>query len=205
MDVDFPTVFREQAGLDSVLQAAGRCNREGRRPLEESVVYIFEGEGKTSPLFSAAIGAGKAAMSRHDDMTSQEAIHDYFSELLDLKGREAQDKEGILSLIQSQFFPFRVVDQKFHLIDSPTRTVYIPWKEGAELLERLRAGEGGRKLLRMLGQYGVSVYEKHFAALEAAGDLEVLENGAAILRNPDLYREDTGLSLEADSGKGLFI
>ena len=144
-------------------------------------------------------------MSRHDDMTSQEAIHDYFSELLDLKGREAQDKEGILSLIRSQFFPFRVVDQKFHLIDSPTRTVYIPWKEGAELLERLRAGEGGRKLLRMLGQYGVSVYEKHFAALEAAGDLEVLENGAAILRNPDLYREDTGLSLEADSGKGLFI
>ena len=205
VDVDFPTVFREQAGLDSVLQAAGRCNREGRRPLEESVVYIFEGEGKTPPLFSVAIGAGKAAMSRHDDMTSQEAIHDYFSELLDLKGREAQDKEGILSLIQSQFFPFRVVDQKFHLIDSPTRTVYVPWKEGAELLERLRAGEGGRKLLRMLGQYGVSVYEKHFAALEAAGDLEVLENGAAILRNPDLYREDTGLSLEADSGKGLFI
>ena len=89
--------------------------------------------------------------------------------------------------------------------DGSTVTAKARSETVAELLERLRAGEGGRKLLRMLGQYGVSVYEKHFAALEAAGDLEVLENGAAILRNPDLYREDTGLSLEADSGKGLFI
>lgn len=95
--------------------------------------------------------------------------------------------------------------ERFHLIDSPTRTVYVPWGEGAALVERLRSGEGGRTFFRQLGQYGVSVYEKHFTALEVAGDLEVLENGAAILRSPDLYSEETGLSLEADSGKCLFI
>ena len=205
VDVDFPVVFRGQSGLDSILQAAGRCNREGRRSAEESVVHIFEGEEKAPPLFSTAIGAGKAAMARYADIASPEAIHAYFSELLDLKGREAQDKERILPLIQSEFFPFRTVAERFHLIDSPTRTVYIPWDNGAELVKRLRAGEGGRTLFRQLGQYGVSVYEKHFAALEAAGDLEVLENGAAILCNPALYAEETGLSLEADSGKGLFI
>ena len=72
-------------------------------------------------------------------------------------------------------------------------------------MEQLRTGGGGRELFRKLGQYGVSVYEQHFAALEAAGDLEVLENGAAILRNPALYSDTTGLSLEADSGKTLFI
>ena len=205
VDVDFPTVFREQAGLDSILQAAGRCNREGRRPAKESMVHIFEGEEKAPPIFSTAIGAGKAAMSRHTDIASQDAIHDYFSVLLDLKGKEAQDKAQILPLIQSEFFPFRTVAERFHLIDSPTRTVYIPWGEGAELVERLRAGEGGRTLFRQLGQYGVSVYEKHFAALEAAGDLELLENGAAILCDLALYSEETGLSLEADSGKSLFI
>ena len=205
VDVDFPIVFREQSGLDSILQAAGRCNREGRRSAEESVVHIFEGEEKAPPLFSTAIGAGKAAMARYADIASPEAIHTYFSELLDLKGRDAQDKERILPLIQSEFFPFRKVAERFHLIDSPTRTVYIPWGGGQELVERLRAGEGGKTLFRQLGQYGVSIYDKHFAALDQAGDLEILENGAAILCNTALYCEKTGLSLDADSGKGLFI
>ena len=72
-------------------------------------------------------------------------------------------------------------------------------------MERLCAGEGGQKLFRQLGQYGVSVYEKHFASMEAAGELEVLESGAAVLRDPSLYSDKTGLSLKDDSGKGLFI
>ena len=205
VDVDFPTVFRELAGLDSILQAAGRCNREGKRSAEESIVYIFEGENKAPPLFSAAIGAGRDVMARHEDIASPAAIHDYFHQLLDLKGKEAQDKERILPLIQSEFFPFRTVAERFHLIDSPTRTVYIPLGEGAALVDQLRAGMSSRQLFRQLGQYGVAIYEKHFAALESAGDLEVLEHGAAILRNTALYSGETGLSLEADSGKALFV
>ena len=205
VDVDFPTVYREMAGLDSILQAAGRCNREGKRSAAESVVYIFEGEEKAPPLFSTAIGAGKYAMDRYEDMASQAAIHEYFLQLLDLKGKEAQDKKQILPLIQSTCFPFRTVADRFHLIDTPTRTVYVPLEEGAELVARLRAGEGGRTLFRQLGLYGISIYEKHFSALEQAGDLEILENGAVILCNTSLYSEQTGLSLEADNGKGLFI
>lgn len=205
VDVDFPVVFRETAGLDSILQAAGRCNREGKRTAEESIVTIFEGEEAAPPLFSTAIGAGRAVMARHEDMASRDAIHDYFSELLDLKGKEAQDKAQILPLIQSEFFPFRTVAERFHLIDSPTRTVYVPLGEGAEWVERLRSGESSQGLFRRLGQYSVSVYEKHFTALEAAGALEVLENGAAILCDLALYSEETGLSLESDSGKGLFV
>ena len=72
-------------------------------------------------------------------------------------------------------------------------------------MDQLRAGMSSRQLFRQLGQYGVAIYEKHFAALESAGDLEVLENGAAILRNTALYSGETGLSLEADSGKALFV
>lgn len=205
VDVDFPAVFRELAGLDSILQAAGRCNREGKRPLEESVVTIFEGEEHAPPLFATAIGAGREVMDRYEDLADPAAIHAYFRELLDLKGEEAQDVQRILPLIQSEFFPFRTVAERFHLIDTAAKTVYIPLGEGAELAKRLRLGERGRNLFRQLGQYGVSIFEKHFAALDEAGDLEILENGAAILRNTALYSSDTGLSLEADSGKGLFI
>lgn len=205
VDVDFPTVYREMAGLDSVLQAAGRCNREGKRAADESMVFIFEGESNIPPLFSTSIGAGKQVINQYKNIASPEAVHEYFHQLLDLTGEKAQDKEQILPLLKSEFFPFRTIGERFRLIDSPTRTIYIPLEEGAALVEQLRSGMGNRKLFRQLGPYSVSVYEQHFAALDRAGDLEVLENGTAILHNMMLYSQETGLSLEADSGKALFV
>ena len=205
VDVDFPAVFREEAGLDSILQAAGRCNREGKRPVSESIVTLFRGEAAPPPLFQTAIGAGRMVLEQYDDIASREAIQAYFHMFLELNGAEAQDKYGILSKIDENWFPFQSAAERFHMIDSPTRTVYIPLGAGAELVGRLRAGERSRTLFRQLGQYGVSIYEEHFAALDQAGDLERLEDGSAILATPSLYSEETGLSLEADCGKGLFI
>ena len=191
--------------MDSVLQAAGRCNREGKRPTERSIVPVFRGEGGVPPLFAAAIGAGREAMTHYVDIASPEAVHAYFTNLLDLKGTQAQDVRGILPLMGSELFPFRAVNERFHLINSPTVTVYIPKDQGAGLVERLRGGERSRNLYRQLGQYGVSIYEQHFNALVQAVDLERLEDGSVILSNLGLYSEHTGLSLKADSGKGLFI
>ena len=50
VDVDFPQVWREKAGLDSILQAAGRCNREGKHSAEESKVVLFTLDDK-APKF----------------------------------------------------------------------------------------------------------------------------------------------------------
>ena len=205
VDVDFPAVWREEAGLDSILQAAGRCNREGRHSPEESVVSIFKGEGKNPELFSLSIGAGRDVMMRPKDIASLEAIHDYFDQLLVLKGKQAQDSQNILPLLENGTLPFRTVAERFRLIDAPTRTVYIPLKGGEMLVDRLRQGERNRSLFRQLGQYGVSVYEQHYQVLEQAGDLEVLEDGSAVLWNTGLYSEQTGLSLTADDGKFLNI
>lgn len=205
VDVDFPAVFREEAGLDSLLQAAGRCNREGKRAAEESIVTVFQGENKTPPLFGTAVGAGRYVMERYEDLSAREAIQAYFQTLRDLKGREAQDAYGILPTMEKELFPFRTVAERFHLIDSPTLTVYIPLGAGAEWADRLRAGERSRGLFQKLGQYGVSIYAQHFAALDRSGCLERLEDGVVLLRDVTLYSDETGLSLEADSGKGLFI
>ena len=204
VDVDFPAVFREEAGLDSILQAAGRCNREGKRPVSESIVTLFRGEAAPPPLFQTAIGAGRMVLEQYDDIASREAIQAYFHTLLELKGAEAQDIYGILPKIRTELFPFQSVAERFHMIDSPTRTVYIPLGAGAELVGRLRAGERSRALFRQLGQYGVSIYENHFAALDQAGDLERLEDGSATRATLALYSEQPGLSLAADWGNAFF-
>ena len=187
VDVDFPAVFREEAGLDSILQAAGRCNREGKRSAIESIVTIFQSETPPPSLFEIPVAAGRQALNQYDQPDSPEAIRCYFQELLDLKGPEALDQKNILTLMERDYMPFRKIAERFHLIDSETRTVYIPLEEGEELVQRLRSGEHNRALFRALGQYGVSIYPQHFEALDLAGDLEILESGAAVLTNLTLY------------------
>lgn len=144
-------------------------------------------------------------MGAHTDLMAPEAIHLYFTELLALKDGNAQDVHGLLPEIARGRFPFRWVAEHFQMIDTDTRTVYIPGPEQAPLLEQLRLGWRNRTLFRKLAQYAVTVYPQHFEALELAGDLEILDDQVAILTNPSLYSEQTGLSLQSDFGKALFI
>ncbi len=205
VDVDFPVVYREEAGLDSILQAAGRCNREGQRPREESVVAIFQGEDKPPRLFDAQIEVGRLVMARQEDLSSRQAVHDYFYELLEVKGKSAQDQKEILETMKRELFPFRTVAEQFHLIEQDTRTVYIPIDEGADLIEQLRQGERSRSLFRKLGRYGVSIYENHFLALDQAGVLEQLEDGSTVLADLNLYSRQTGLTTTVKTGRGIFL
>lgn len=205
VDVDFPVVFREEAGLDSILQAAGRCNREGKRPLSQSVITIFRSPTPPPPLFSRPIGAGREALGKYENPASKEAIEYYFHHLLVVNGPQAQDQYEILPLIKSGSLPFETIAQNFHLIDSSTQTLYIPLEEGASLIEQLRSGKRSRELFRKLNQYSVSIYPGHLQTLYNAGDVEFLEDSLAVLTNLSLYSSVTGLSLEADTGKCLFI
>lgn len=205
VDIDFPAVYREEAGLDSVLQAAGRCNREGKRAAAESVVTVFQGEDRPPKLFDTQIEVGRMVIERQADLTSRRAVHDYFHELLEVKGQAAQDQKGIMGMMSKQLFPFQGVAERFHIIDNATRTVYIPVGEGAALVDNLRRGERSLSLFRKLGRYGVSVYENHFQSLDSAGALELLEDGSAVLLNTSLYSEQTGLSLQAEGGQGIIL
>lgn len=205
VDIDFPLVFREEAGLDSVLQAAGRCNREGKRNREESIVSVFRAEDQAPPIFAIPVSAGRKVMNSYENIAGKEAVDSYFTELLSLKGDVALDKNGIMKLLKEEFLPFQTVSERFHLIDSDTKTVFIPIGRGAELLRRLMAGESSRELYRALGQYGVSVYENHFSELIDAGVIRELDDDCAVLTDLSLYSENTGLSLKVDSGNALFV
>lgn len=207
VDISFPAVFREEAGLDSILQAAGRCNREGKWSAEESIVTIFRREGPSPQLFRPNINAGRAALSQFDQPDSAEAMACYFHELLDIKGKEGQDQKGILSLMKDPqlLMPFQTVADRFHLIEQDTRTVYIPWEEGESLVARLREGERSRSLFRALGQYSVSVYPNHFQGLDSVGALSILADGSAVLTDLKLYAQETGLVLEAEGGNAIIL
>ncbi len=202
VDVDFPAVLRELAGLDSILQAAGRCNREGKHPAADAVVTIFKSEHRPPRMFRTAIGVTQHVLDHYEDLNDRDAVGRYFRELLAVKGEDSLDRQKLLPLMKNTTFPFRTMAERFHLIENDTRTVYIPLNnEAVSLIAELRSGKHSRELFRRLGQYGVNVYEQHFADLP----LEQLNDGSGILLDMALYREETGLSLENEGGRGLFL
>lgn len=214
VDVDFPAVYRELAGLDSVLQAAGRCNREGKRAPEESIVTVFERAELPPMLFRTAIGATHEALMNSCDIGARETMQNYFDALRSLSG-ETLDKSGVIKAFEKGIngceLPFRTVAENFHLIDQNTRTVYVPFGGGAALVEQLKEGECSKGLYRKLGRYAVSVYEPHFQKLYAAGalltarEVPALDEDSSILNDMSLYSEMTGLTLEPETGKAEFI
>lgn len=208
VDVDFPAVFREMAGLDSILQAAGRCNREGKRKAEESFVTVFEGISDTPQLLRVNVGAARETLADGSDPAAPETIERYFQIYRSLAGTEL-DKSAVISAFENGIagcaLPFRTVAGKFHLIDDVSKTVFIPDGKGAGFIRRLREGERSRNLFRALGQYGVNVYERQFQALISSGKLEIVDEDSAILLDPSLYVRNIGLSFCENDNTGLFI
>ncbi|MGN0478652.1 MAG: CRISPR-associated helicase Cas3' [Hominenteromicrobium sp.] len=208
VDVDFPAVYREEAGLDSILQAAGRCNREGKRDHAESVVWWFRLPEKTPPLFSVPVGVLRETALSFADLTCPEAIHAYFSGLLGVRAG-GLDKAGVMQLHKAGKngcrLPFREIADAVKLIDDRTTPVLIPIGGGADCLEQLRSGALSRALLRKAGRYSVSIYEQHLMRLTETGSVIRLADGLYALADTALYSDKTGLSLQADPGRLLFV
>lgn len=206
VDVDFPRVYREEAGLDSVLQAAGRCNREGKRPLDESLVTVFTVQNTTPPPYMRQPAAAMKNISkRMEDITSLAAIRAYFEFYRDLYGKEDLDREKILKAFESGTLPFASVAEKVRVIESCTTPVYIPIDQGEALVERLYRGERSRALFRKLGQYSVNVYPQQLAALREAGAVQSIDGGALyVLADPRRYDSALGLTLD-QTETALFI
>lgn len=208
VDVDFPLVMRAEAGLDSVAQAAGRCNREGKRPSENSFVWIFAPEEKWQAppeLATQAAVMRLTADSFSDDLLSTQAVATYFAELYQLKGSELDNKK-ILKMHndtgQSLDFPFQTIADKFRMIESHMQPLIIPFDVEAEsLISSLHHADHIGGLLRKLQPYTVQIPEKALAALYKAGRIEPINEknfGKQFytLIGLDLYDEVAGLSWE---------
>ena len=205
VDVDFPAVWREIAGLDSILQAAGRCNREGKRGADESVVHIYTPDGNIPKAFRQQVEAAQSILAQYDDSNTREAITAYFKKLFWMRGDDALDSKNVLQ--HEDAFEFRQTADAFELIPKETMTVYIPTDVNADDLRLLRQGMFSRTLMRRLGRDAVNLYPYEYDALVSAGVLEdYRDDGFAILLDPQQYLPDVGLNVkEPESGAGIFI
>ena len=211
VDVDFPAAFREEAGLDSLIQTAGRCNREGReKDPAKRPVYMFRLEDtRIISRLKQSTAAMRAAQRKCPELDQPDAVQQYFQILFyKVKGREAQDEKKILDAFRrgrdGVLFPFSAVSEDFQLIQSPTKTVYIMEGDGKELCGQLLDGCRSRSLFRRLSAYAVSVYQDQFDALYRLGSLVPVDTGAAVLTDSDRYSPEIGLQAENAAGKAFF-
>lgn len=212
VDVDFPTVLRAEAGLDSIAQAAGRCNREGKRALEASEVLVFQTENPDwkppNELQQFAQAAREVLRNTEGDPLAPEAITRYFQHLYWQKGKGELDKADLLAQIESkrlEGIPFEMLADKFRMIDSVQCPVIIPFDEIAKAaLKALEFAEGCGELARQLQLYIVQLPRQGYEALLKVGAIQPVapeRYGEQFMQlvNPDLYHARYGLYWENPS------
>jgi CRISPR-associated endonuclease/helicase Cas3 len=211
VDVDFPAVLRAEAGLDSIAQAAGRCNREGKRSLADSDVLIFATENSDwapPPELKQFAQAAREVLRHHgDDPLSLDAIQRYFRLLYWQKGPQELDAHNLLGQIEDgklDGLPFEMVASKFRMIESVQMPVIIPLPGDDEVqlaLHELEFAEGCAGIARRLQPYLVQVPCQAYAALQQAGAIKAVSEKRygeqfMVLVNPDLYHPRFGLHWE---------
>lgn len=220
VDVSFAAVWRAWAGLDQIVQAAGRCNRNGELGPEGGRLVVFEPEakeGRSPPReFVQNADTARRILRDHSDLLSPEAVAAYFKEVLwtkDLRQLDAvkvgeREIAGVMkALDEGKYglnFPFADIAQAFRLIDETMVPVIIPTSAhpiaGApeELLRPIGNEPSIGRIARQLQRHIVQVPRRARDALitataahAIAGDK--LGDQFVVLDNPDLYSDSCGL------------
>lgn len=216
VDVDFPTVYKEMDALDSIVQAAGRCNREGKRNVEDSIVYVFELEGNSNKLRLLEKQVTENILQEYEDISSPEAITAYFNKLHVLLA-ENLDKRKIFEFLKHgrQRFYFKTIASMVKIINDNTKSIFIPFDSNAKIIEQeLRSGARTKELMRKMGAYCVNIYyqtdnihlESAYEKLLHNNKIEILDENITILVDDKAYDNKIGLIVDCyNGGLGEFI
>lgn len=212
IDVDFPVGFRALSGLDSILQAAGRVNREGRLP-DGGELHVFEPDTdliRRVPAYIAQTGEAARSILREyaGDPTTRQAIEAYFRLLLMLNDKKAFDVKDVLSeLNRMDGFNFKTAAEKFRLIENNMVALIVPFDDVARrAIQSLSFVQYPSAILRKLQAYSVNVYTSEYELLSGQGAIEMAAGLYPVLRDGQFYSPQTGINLPAsDGGAAIFF
>jgi CRISPR-associated endonuclease/helicase Cas3 len=198
VDLDFPVVYRAEAGFDSIAQAAGRCNREGMLAL--GLTYVFEAEEKPpAGLLRAAAEAGKELLSKYRDPLAPEAIEAYFRLLYWIR-KDSWDKYKVMEKVgfdharERALLQFREVADAFRMIRDDQLPILVPYDPTAtDLWDKLMARGVPFIPQRELQPYLVSVRKEAMWQLNDRGFVTQHESGVWLLLNRSIYSGNKGL------------
>ncbi|PQO30221.1 CRISPR-associated helicase/endonuclease Cas3 [Bremerella cremea] len=201
VDIDFPVVYRAIAGFDSIAQAAGRCNREGR--LNSGEVIVFNAE-QPPPLghFRQTAETAKELIPMYDDILSLEALEQYFR-MHYWEKKSQWDKRMVLDcfdmdLKKAPMADFRQAAERFQMIPQATKPVIVPWRRKGEwLVRQLRKSLlPSLEVRRALQRYAVQIHQFHWDRFKANQWIELVHDQYPILIDSTRYHKHLGISLD---------
>lgn len=210
VDIDFPLVIRSMAGIDNIIQAGGRANREGNiKPPYYGNVYVFEPtseNGKVPRALQNIASIGKEVVDTLGEKAFElEGISMYFRLLYRAATADVLlDTKDILSEfeIEAGKFNFKTVADKFRIIEDNSYSVIIPYDQKAkDLIREIRDNKYDNKTLREFQQYSVFIYENEYFKLDKQHVIDKLDNGMSILNNEKFYNDEMGLDIFTGDNK----
>jgi len=196
VDIDFPVVYRALAGLDSLAQAAGRCNREGK--LEHGELRVFNAPRKPPAgiLRKAANITKNLLAEKPQDILDHNLFKKFFSELY--WAASSLDQKDIVTLLTPEPLEcgiyFRTAAARFSIIDdSAQKSIIVPYEAGKDLIKILKAKGPERWLMRKLQRYTVNIFNHEFDALLKEGVIEEVQPNTYVLSGDSYYSQDLGL------------
>jgi CRISPR-associated endonuclease/helicase Cas3 len=213
IDIDFPVGYRAMPGLESIVQAAGRVNREGKAKI--GTLFVFEPVTALIKRIPISIQQGVEFSNRilcnYPDPISIEAIEQYYNDLYGVQSEHAFDVKRILQHFHKGTgeldFDFKTVAEQFRLIEENTESVIIPYDEQAkDILEQARSSDFPGWYARKLQPYTVNIYDREYETIQNQGLIDRYAEMYSVLNNMEFYDAESGLGLpDREGGAAIFF